>query len=430
MSDSVRSIVVVGGGAAATLFLTHLSLQKTPFKEVTVYDDLGRYAKGIAYETHHPEHLLNVRAAGMSARDDNPGHFVDWLAAQGFSYAAGDFVPRHIYNQYLEDTLSGAVKHLEEAGVNISFKQEPVRAVRQSDGRYRIRTPQAEQYADAVVVATGNTYLAQPAGAETLSGQDGYFANPWEVDYKTISQEGHAIILGAGLSMVDALVSLRKNGFAGQVTVISRHGLLPMPHVPAEKWPVFFAEDMPVSACHALHTVRKQVAEARRKGISWQAVIDAIRPTTNKIWLSWDAHERAQFTRLLPYWNVHRHRMPSQSADIVAQWQVCGDLHICKDHVRGISLDEKGLRVKGRKDAYTATVVINCLGYKAATKGFEDLTGMTPQDMTPGLYALGPALSGYLFETTAIPEIRHQAGNIAREMTDTFSDRYGARKTA
>ncbi|MBK4216704.1 FAD/NAD(P)-binding protein [Paracoccus caeni] len=37
---------------------------------------------GIAYGTENLEHLLNVSASEMSARPDDPDHFLDWLKTQ------------------------------------------------------------------------------------------------------------------------------------------------------------------------------------------------------------------------------------------------------------------------------------------------------------------------------------------------------------
>jgi len=417
MSERGLHVAIVGGGASAALFLTHLSLQDAALEKVTVYDAVGRYARGIAYSTPHAEHLLNVRAAGMSARDDDAGHFAGWLAAQGLPYAAHDFVPRQIYGQYLSDCFSASVGRLTQGGAETALRTEEVLSVsRCGDGTYRIATPQREDHADAVVVATGNTLLAQPPGAAALSAAAGYYAEPWRVDYQAVAAHPQVIILGSGLSTVDAIVSLHRNGFTGEVTVISRHGLLPAPHVPPETWPAFFTDRLPVSALDALRVVRAQTAAAQAQGVPWQAVIDAIRPETNKIWLSWSDAERARFMRLSAYWSVHRHRMPPQSADIMTAWRAQGMLHIRKDRIAGIRCGADGLRVDGGKGIYAAPVVINCLGYKAAKNGFQDLTGAIAGAAGEGLYAIGPALSGYLLETTAVPEIRRQAAEVARHI--------------
>ena len=59
-------------------------------------------------------HLLNVRAANMSAFPDRPGHFEEWLAGADLGEGvvktpAGTFVARGHYGSYLTDLLTTAV---------------------------------------------------------------------------------------------------------------------------------------------------------------------------------------------------------------------------------------------------------------------------------------------------------------------------------
>ena len=64
---------------------------------------LGR---GAAYRTTDPTHLLNSRAAAMSALADAPTDFVDWCREQGLPIGPADFAPRAVFGDYLHDRLS------------------------------------------------------------------------------------------------------------------------------------------------------------------------------------------------------------------------------------------------------------------------------------------------------------------------------------
>jgi uncharacterized NAD(P)/FAD-binding protein YdhS len=83
---------------------------------VTIVETRAELGRGLAYATGNPRHLLNVRAANMSAFADDPDHFARWLWTQvDVPHFGADpefrFVSRSLYGRYLEslvlDRLSG-----------------------------------------------------------------------------------------------------------------------------------------------------------------------------------------------------------------------------------------------------------------------------------------------------------------------------------
>ena len=90
----------------------HYRLAQAPI-EIILFEKTGRFALGEAYKTPYFFHLLNVRAKDMSAFEDEPNHFVQWLTAHPDikKYAdpayplAEQFMPRKLYGQYLNDIL-------------------------------------------------------------------------------------------------------------------------------------------------------------------------------------------------------------------------------------------------------------------------------------------------------------------------------------
>src|SRR5450755_1310549 len=77
---------------------------------VTLIEKNPAIGRGIAYGTADPTHLLNVRAANMSAFADDPDHFWQWLQANSLAAADSDqfcFVSRQIYGRYIESLLQG-----------------------------------------------------------------------------------------------------------------------------------------------------------------------------------------------------------------------------------------------------------------------------------------------------------------------------------
>src|ERR1700679_3168910 len=105
-----QRIVIVGGGASGALMAAHLLRGRPPNLSVTIVEARAELGRGLAYATGNPSHLLNVRAANMSAFPDDPGHFARWLATRRDATApAADpefpCVTRALYGRFLESLV-------------------------------------------------------------------------------------------------------------------------------------------------------------------------------------------------------------------------------------------------------------------------------------------------------------------------------------
>src|SRR3954451_24486492 len=78
MTGHPLPIAVIGAGFSGTIAALHL-LDRLPSRNLLLCERSSAFARGAAYATSSPVHLLNVRAANMSAYPDRPMHFVDWL---------------------------------------------------------------------------------------------------------------------------------------------------------------------------------------------------------------------------------------------------------------------------------------------------------------------------------------------------------------
>jgi uncharacterized NAD(P)/FAD-binding protein YdhS len=99
-----RHAIIIGGGASGVL-LAYQLLQNHEFGfRVTLIERRPEIGRGPAYHTSNPEHVLNVRAANMSALPDDPNHFWRWLSNRAEGPLCPDpycFVPRRSYGDYL-----------------------------------------------------------------------------------------------------------------------------------------------------------------------------------------------------------------------------------------------------------------------------------------------------------------------------------------
>jgi len=374
-----KSLAIIGGGASATLLLVQLARQQSPLT-IDVYDRAGAFARGVAYSTPHLCHLLNVRASNMSALADAPDDFVRWAAQSG--YGADDFVPRTLYGDYL-------CEHFERArqSLSISLHQAEAHSIH-TGGGYHVNGA----HHDLVVQATGNRTPLRLSGTQAVTG---YHDNPWTLDYAAMSAHQCIAILGSGLTAVDAVLALDMHGYRGRILLLSRHALLPGMHIKAAPVPAFM-HDLPETTLAALHRIRREI---KTNNVPWQAIIDTLRPVTNAIWQGWPPCQQRRFMqRLFTFWNIHRHRMAPQIGETVAALAQSGRL-VCQ-RVR-IERILPGPVVVTDRGEISADAVVNCLGYRS------------DGPVLAASHRLGPARFGELFETTAIPEIRVQAAELA-----------------
>ena len=162
MSNAPLSVCVVGGGfTGATAAVACLSHIKAPFRLVMI-EGTTSLGRGVAYGSHHPLNLLNVRARDLSIRAGQPADFLNWAFRQldqGENQAdlhealAHTFLPRQLFGDYVRQRLFEAV----ERRPDVAFTVVTATAldVTSDNGRYRIELDRAESVAvDVVILAT------------------------------------------------------------------------------------------------------------------------------------------------------------------------------------------------------------------------------------------------------------------------------------
>jgi uncharacterized NAD(P)/FAD-binding protein YdhS len=99
-----------------------------------------------------------------------------------------------------------------------------------------------------------------------------------------------------------------------KVYLISRRGLLPNSHRPAAstvaaEFPDWL-KNVPATARSYASALRGQIKAHAQNSGDWRDVLNQIRAHTADLWQGLPINERARFLRqLLPYWDVHRHRL-------------------------------------------------------------------------------------------------------------------------
>ena len=111
-------------------------------------------------------------------------------------------------------------------------------------------------------------------------------------------------LIGSGLTMVDVLLSARRDGFQGKATVISRRGQLPRPHAAKgiAQQEIGLARSKRVSGLTSAIAIGCAAAEAH--GTPWQVIINGLRSSMQDIWQGLPVEEQARFLRhVRPLWD-------------------------------------------------------------------------------------------------------------------------------
>ncbi len=253
-------------------------------------------------------------------------------------------------------------------------------------------------------------------------------------------------LLGSGLTMIDQVLSLQRQGHQGQVHVLSRHGLTPQPHTVPRSHPV---DPVLTPSAHPLSEMLHILRRETRNAADWRSVIDGLRPVTQALWQKLDAEERRRFFRHAnAWWSVHRHRMAPEIAEAFHGMERSGQVHLHAGWLQAIREYQGRPRV-AYIDRHTRTLkqvsaahFVNCTGIekcsiskvpllkKMSAKAMiaADPMGLglalSPESelMTPAgatitsAYAMGPMAVGQFFEIFAVPDIRVQARKVAEKI--------------
>jgi len=444
----MKKIVCIGAGASGIIAALHLVEQDFNAQIIL----LGE-APGPAYSTPEPYHILNVTARNMSAFASDPLHFHRFaegcLGHPDLSHEA--FVARKVFREYLEMLL----EELQQRGVQ--YIKDQAIALSCTHPGYRIETTVSGSIeADGVVLAMGNFPAASLPGGETLAPEQ-YIAVPWNKNIaEGLDPAAEVLFVGTGLTMIDGVTTLAHYGHKGSVMALSRHGLLPLARTIVDPLPMSMEELSADSVTRLMHKLRQMAQDQMQRGEPWDRVIDGIRPFLQSLWTGFNRVEQKRFLRHASvYWDIHRHRIPQESADVLASLLASAQLHVMA--ARLIELNQKGSRVevslrrRGQNaiEHISVDCVINCtgpvadyhrvdspllrslfasglarphplkLGFDATPEGKLYNADGIAQDT---LRTLGPPLKGVLWESVAVPEIRAEAATLAKALEATFRE--------
>lgn len=437
-------VAIIGGGFSGALLAINLLRHGGP--RATLIERRRLAGEGIAYGDADPSHLLNVRAANMSAFPDEPDHFVRWLEDRGQPGASGTFVARKLYGSYLRELLDSA--RIANPG-RLTIIQGSAHDINCNGDTVVVLLDNGDLVgADHAVLAIGNLPPHAPPGLDQAAIASGcYYGDPWgQNPAKGLRAGDEVLILGTGLTMVDMVQKLQSSGFTGRITALSRRGLLPRAHGGQKAFRRI--QDRPGTKVSSL------VAAVRTRAgqVGWRNAVDELRPFTQSLWRAANADQRGRFLRhLRPWWDVHRHRIAPAVADSLDRLIAQGQLRVIAAKAVQFAPAKGGLEVtyrlrgQGAEQAATFARVINCLGPQGDLNRSSDplLRRLLARDLlrpdpaqlgidvdaqhrvvgasgsvSDRLLAVGPMTRGAFWEIVAVPDIRVQTWSLARRLSN------------
>jgi uncharacterized NAD(P)/FAD-binding protein YdhS len=462
MTETIRNadVLIIGGGLSGTMLAVQL-LRLPGQRRILVIEPRAELGRGEAYSAVELGHTLNGNAARMSVDPDNADDLTQWLTdyigAGGWPESAEQpvpvselFPPRGLFGVYAQQRLAEAkalsastVEHVRGEVVDLQVSADSTLLT--LDNGQQLRGARA-------VLATGMFPAARTPQTES-SGLNAAAVDPWDVQAMTqIDPQAPVLIIGSGLTMVDAVVSLEQAGHRGPIEIFSRHGLLPHARRQPPSWEDFLAADHSLrSPLQLLREVRRQCRLALAQGIDWQAPLDTVRAHIGRLWSQASEREKRQFVRhVRPWWESHHHRSPPLSAQLVARLREEGRLRIRAASFKGLEPGGEGvtirLRARGEQviRQVSGAALINSSGIEydwrrvarplprqLLERGLiqpgplalgiaADASGAVLDaegNVSQRLFAMGPPLRGMWWESTAVTDVAIQAKALAAKLT-------------
>lgn len=450
----MKTLIIIGSGFSGTVTAIEFLRRRGPNVNVILINRSGPMARGLAYGTNSPSHLLNVPAGNMSAITDEPHSFLDFCQSRHPDTTSNAFIPRQIYGEYLQQLLEIELAKVPHTARHLVAEVSRLESMG-SGARLHLSDGQALE-ADHVVLALGNFSPASPPVLQDARLHANYTIDPWRKP-AGIDKQAPVLLLGSGLTALDVLTSLRQSGHEGAIYMLSRRGLRPTPHrqqraadhnVMSEVTQALLAAKPTVLAY--LRILRNAVAKHGQVQGDWRDIIAAIRPVTATLWQRLSLDERQRFLRhAQPFWDVHRHRVAPTTYRTFEDCIESGQLKLLAGRLLHATPDSNGvmLGIRQRGDQTTITLAVqhifNCTGPNSnlakvrepfinqmiadgLLKADQHQLGLKVDDhlalvnsqgnSSPCLSYVGPMLKANWWEATAVPELRQYSRQLAHRL--------------
>ena len=400
---TVRRVTIVGGGFSGVSTAVQLVRHSPVPLAITLIESRERVGPGLAYATHDPDHRLNG-PTWVHAVDPVDGEdFTRWCEKNGVFQADPQalqpngtaFVRRAVLGAYLEDQVRRHASWPATGSTIRTLQDRAVHAWQSSDDEVTTVTEHGQTLtADLLVLATGNAEprLQAPLNP-ALAQHPGVIENPLvTARLLGIARDARVLIIGSGLTSLDVVSTLQRQGHSGGVTVVSRHGLRPRAQPLANgvavhpvgrqnldrllgPAPAFLTQVEPDLRTW-IKALRAQIREAVARGDNWNLPFDDLRDSVWQLWPTLPAAQQRRFLRSVRTWyDVHRFRSPPQTEAINREALAAGRVVHIAARLRSLTAPSHAHRIEALLQpaggvAFTDSfdVVVNCTGLDATAR--------------------------------------------------------------
>lgn len=439
---TLKNTVIIGDGFAAAAMAIHLLRGGMAPESLTI---IGPRApgRGQAYACVNPFFRLNIREDLPIVFSEDPMHFARWakdnINDPDAKTDAGYFYRRQDFGTYVAELFDQQL-----GSDRIERIRHRVIALQRSGSNWTITLDSDEQYsAQRVILATGNPPPTWPCAVVDEQSSRALDAranclieNPWPGDYLSkISPTDRVILLGGGLTALDAINALVEQGHRGHVYVIS-----PRPYFPPAQafWERRDEPDWPADLTPArlIRFMRNYLPDAPTNSTAWQNSWEELRPKLNTIWQSFSAVQRRKLIKRVGWiWSLYRFRASPQTIAAYERLKAANQIEFAVGRARKIVCDAFSVRVEMStgvdvlgdrivnctgvaSDALIAQLIADqfatpdALGQSAAIDHEFRLIGPN-QAPWPNLWMIGPATAGSLGDVVAASAISKQAEQLS-----------------
>jgi uncharacterized NAD(P)/FAD-binding protein YdhS len=439
---NLKELVIIGDGFAAAVMAVHLLRRGFPKSSITVIGP-GELGKGNAYNCASPFFRLNVREDLPIVFSEDPLHFARW-AQQNINdpqakTGAGYFYRRQDFGRYVSELIT----HESEPGQLEQIKAK-VLSLSGTENNWHLELDnRSTLIAKQVIIAAGNPSPIWPCRViqqQAALAITRLIENPWTGHFlEGVDSQENIILLGGGLTALDAINDLEGRNHQGLIRVISPRALFPPEQAPWQKqgqpnWPP------KVSSARLIRFMRDYLPSAPTNSAEWQSAWEELRPNLNFLWQQFSPHQKKSlFKRLGWLWSLYRFRASPQTIDAYKRLKDKNQIEFVIGRAKEITCSESkvtvllrsGIEIEGDR-------ILNCtgvasdqllhqliedglampdpLGYAIAVdKNFRvlHLSG----DQWNSLWMIGPGTMGSLGDVIAASAIAKQAEQLAIQLS-------------